>query len=68
MSEVTFKIGDTVRLKSGGPPMTVKIADYADAVVCVWFDNGTQKDGTFHAAMLEVSNKARSTMGVVGRR
>jgi uncharacterized protein YodC (DUF2158 family) len=64
MSDVGFKIGDAVRLKSGGPPMTVKLAEWVDAVTCVWFDGSTTKEGTFHAAMLEPYTKPRPTMGV----
>ena len=42
-----FKVGDVVRLKSGGPPMTVTLehksvpthnGDILDAVWCIWFD------------------------------
>ena len=37
MSE--FKAGDTVRLKSGGPLMTIKSADgLDDSILCEWFD------------------------------
>jgi len=34
-----FQEGSVVRLKSGGPPMTVSIVhDYNDMLVCKWFD------------------------------
>jgi uncharacterized protein YodC (DUF2158 family) len=41
MTDPEFQIGDAVRLKSGGPRMT--IADLTDVdgepqVVCVWYD------------------------------
>lgn len=36
MSE-EFKIGDTVRLKSGGPLMTIK-AISTSRVICTWFN------------------------------
>ena len=45
--EHEFKVGDTVRLKSGGPEMTMKgIGQYAigateDNALCVWFDGKT---------------------------
>jgi uncharacterized protein YodC (DUF2158 family) len=63
-----FKIGDTVRLKSGGPAMTVKILKssvYQDEkgnlsegfvgfIVCTWFDALTTelKTEVFKQAML----------------
>jgi uncharacterized protein YodC (DUF2158 family) len=36
-----FKEGDVVRLKSGGPNMTVETVD-DDEVRCAWFDDKNQ--------------------------
>lgn len=50
---MSFKVGDTVRLKSGGPVMTV-IYLYTRAeqdynIVCGWFDNtGNMRDYSFN--------------------
>lgn len=33
-------IGDIVRLKSGGPSMTVESIDDQGMVHCIWFNNG----------------------------
>ena len=33
-----YSVGDVVRLKSGGPMMTVTGRDYNDNCVCAWFD------------------------------
>jgi uncharacterized protein YodC (DUF2158 family) len=45
--------GDQVRLKSGGPVMTVEKVR-GDTVTCVWFDDGKKlHDAKFLAAMLE---------------
>jgi uncharacterized protein YodC (DUF2158 family) len=33
-----FNVGDVVRLKSGGPDMTVDNANFS-RVVCTWFDS-----------------------------
>lgn len=53
-----FKSGDVVKLKSGGPKMTVTgIGDhYGTATVwCSWFDGTKKVDGTFPPAALEVA-------------
>lgn len=55
----TFSIGDSVRLKSGGPGMTVEQTE-ADGdgrgtpyVHCAWFDGKEKKIGSFPAATVE---------------
>lgn len=58
MSE-QFNKGDVVRLRSGGPPMTVTSVGEAHmsstmSVWCVWFDEkGEQKSGTFPIEAVE---------------
>ncbi len=54
-----FKIGDTVKLKSGSPSMTIeKYAtdmrgnNYNDRVICVWFEQYEPKRDTFYLATL----------------
>jgi uncharacterized protein YodC (DUF2158 family) len=51
-----FKVGDVVRLKSGGPPMTVAIAAVSKwrtditkdwTVACVWFSQSAIVSQTF---------------------
>jgi len=46
---MAFKAGDTVRLKSGGPLMTVASILRGDAhyAVCQWFEGTTLKQGQF---------------------
>lgn len=41
MSEQIFEVGQTVRLKSGGPLMTIEgiNAQNPNFVTCIWFDN-----------------------------
>jgi uncharacterized protein YodC (DUF2158 family) len=48
-----FNVGDVVRLKSGGPIMTIgEIND--DTAHCTWFvKEGTPIDGEFKIAILE---------------
>jgi len=55
MSESGFKIGDVVRLKSGGPKMTVEeVDDSADTVHCKWFVGGEKlKYGSFPVDSVE---------------
>jgi uncharacterized protein YodC (DUF2158 family) len=49
------KTGDIVRLKSGGPKMTVERTisqtDYVE-VDCAWFDGGPLQHGRFRPEML----------------
>ncbi|ECC5188657.1 YodC family protein [Salmonella enterica] len=61
-----FKVGDLVRLKSGGPLMTVEqVGESAmtggEAVWCVWFEmvgkNQVVKRETFSPCVLEISSK-----------
>lgn len=48
-----MQVGDVVRLKSGGPAMTVEHSNFTYIVDVVWIDeeNGTYRD-RFHEAML----------------
>jgi uncharacterized protein YodC (DUF2158 family) len=52
----TFKTGDVVRLRSGGPPMTVVGTDQYDQVLyitVVWFEDHREKSGRYPAPALE---------------
>jgi uncharacterized protein YodC (DUF2158 family) len=54
MAEMKFTVGDVVRLKSGGPTMTVQSAQYADEVVCTWFGEKNKREfSPFHQDTLE---------------
>ncbi len=49
-----LKVGDTVRLKSGGPIMTVEHVDIeTQQVLCAWFDGQEKKLSSFQADALE---------------
>ena len=49
-----FEIGQIVRLKSGGPKMTIKAKDN-DAWACQWFDrNGKLHNDSFPEDMLDI--------------
>ncbi len=56
-----FKQGDVVRLKSGGPNMTVEGVDAQGNVNCVWFQGSVVKKQSFTAALLLKPN-----VGAVG--
>lgn len=54
-----FKVGDTVRLNSGGPLMTVEgfgTYDGEQKVQCVWFVKTETKRGTFPPAVLKADD------------
>lgn len=46
------RVGDIVRLRSGGPDMTVDALRAPDLVECVWFDGGQRQTALFHAQTL----------------
>jgi uncharacterized protein YodC (DUF2158 family) len=57
VADTQFKIGDTVRLKSGGPLMTIeKITPqrsidghpFEPSVNCIWFEGPKKATGNFH--------------------
>ena len=58
MAKAPFKVGDVVRLKSGGPPMTVTSIESGEndggyVVFCIWFNTkGNEKSGHYPAAAL----------------
>lgn len=61
-----FKKGDTVRLKSGGPLMTVSdLGDYGplgpeNGVKCTWFEGNTRHTEVFDREVLQPSEAAAS--------
>jgi uncharacterized protein YodC (DUF2158 family) len=51
----TFKVGDVVRMKSGGPRMTV-VSEGGEQTGCQWFDEKkTLQSGRFHTQALELA-------------
>ena len=59
---MTFKIGERVRLKTGGPDMIViGAAPRNGEVICEWFETGVHHERGFLAADVETSNS--STQG-----
>ena len=66
MTEQTFDVGDTVRLKSGGPVMTITDLPGNDMCRCNWFDGTSKKVSAFPLAVLEPASPPISGL-VVGR-
>lgn len=49
-----FEKGDVVRLKSGGPEMTVQgTRPYGSDLICKWFEDGEKMSGSFAPESLE---------------
>jgi len=57
-----FKVGDTVRLKSGGPLMTVR---NTGEIECTWFLKDQLKKGTFPADVLKKGEDGSGTLRIV---
>jgi uncharacterized protein YodC (DUF2158 family) len=59
-----FKIGEVVKVKSGGPLMTVTgpnaFAGGKAVVSCIWFDGTNPRAGAFPAETLELSTAPQS--------
>jgi uncharacterized protein YodC (DUF2158 family) len=55
MSIAPFKPGDTVRLKSGSPAMTV-VAVEGEPITCDWFEASKKHEDTFPAAALDLDS------------
>ena len=56
-SETELKAGDTVRLRSGGPLMTV-LEERESVVRCAWFQGKENREGSFPAAALDKEEPA----------
>jgi uncharacterized protein YodC (DUF2158 family) len=74
MDVTEFKPGDLVRVRSGGPVMTVEQAGKSamhgqDTVWCVWFEKVGNKQvaqkETFAPAVLEKAERPHASVGVL---
>ena len=48
-----LKVGDVVRLKSGGPKMTVEDIREGGDIYCCWFDDNAKKGDIFKREILK---------------
>lgn len=51
---MSMKLGDKVKLKSGGPIMTIEMIKNNVVIICQWFDGPKVECGTFNIATLEI--------------
>jgi uncharacterized protein YodC (DUF2158 family) len=53
MKAKTFKLGDVVKLKAGGPKMVVEeLPEIAQVVRCAWFSGFEKKSANFYVHTL----------------
>lgn len=53
-----FEKGEVVKLKSGGPKMTVHSEKHRSSkLICVWFDGTERKSGSFHPETLKKADQ-----------
>ncbi|UXM95885.1 DUF2158 domain-containing protein [Bartonella sp. HY329] len=55
-----FKVGDIVKLKSGGPAMTAQKVDGGKAT-CIWFKDDRLKTAVFRKDTIELVNPVEKT-------
>ena len=53
MSDSQFKAGDVVKLRSGGPKMTVNGQSSDGSIICIWFEGHNPKRDVFAAESLK---------------
>jgi uncharacterized protein YodC (DUF2158 family) len=63
----TFKLGDTVRLKSGGPLMTIA-GQVASDLRTIWFHDAETKEGVFPGETLEPAEPPKIGMTISRKR
>ncbi len=57
----TFKVGDVVQLKSGGPKMTVTAEQAGGKLWCIWFAGDLAKGDEFKPEVLHTAPEVQPT-------
>ncbi|UKK92054.1 DUF2158 domain-containing protein [Brucella pseudogrignonensis] len=65
---MSFKVGDTVRLKSGGPLMTVERINENKSVTCIWFQDNKQNRSIFQPDTLKDDKETSSKLSELGEK
>jgi uncharacterized protein YodC (DUF2158 family) len=61
MTEHKYKVGDIVKLKSGGPKMTVESVEGGNTYLCQWFDKEDRLErGKFPENCIAIPVKSKS--------
>ncbi len=66
----TWKTGDTVKLKSGGPIMTVREKEHeSDNMITDWFEGPTPRSGSYNPdQLMKITMLSREALtGIVKR-
>lgn len=59
---MSFSEGDIVRVKSGGPAMTIQWVDGKSAF-CIWYDGNTHQEASIALSALEEAKPRSNTAG-----
>lgn len=62
---MSFKVGDVVRLKSGGPEMTVQVVMITNNCKVIWFYEGALQYGEFDNNVLELMQTEAEFKGIL---
>lgn len=65
MESESIKVGAVVRLKSGGPDMTVESVDDDGEILCTWFQGADALSRSFRAEALKKAESASSRVGTM---
>jgi uncharacterized protein YodC (DUF2158 family) len=52
-NRMEFKVGEIVKLKSGGPKITISEVIDDDEAICLWFVNDERRVETFEVCALD---------------
>ncbi len=65
-TDSSFKVGERVRLNSGGPELTVRDVD-GDSVSCDWFDGATLRQKAFDKRQLVTASSQMTNLELARR-